>query len=102
MKTPPPPEPRRVACNEVAYSAGREEGIGRLADVSISGGLLEDTTSKPPLDSMLQIHVLRENAEPVDLPARVVRHSAKGFAIKFSGYTPVLAELLEEIEKTTR
>lgn len=102
MTRTPPPEPRRVAANEVAYSAGREEGIGRLADVSISGGLLEDTTSKPPLDSILQIHVLRENSDPIDLAARVVRHSAKGFAVKFSGYTPALAELLEEIEKNAR
>ncbi len=102
MNKPAHAEPRRVASNEVAYSAGREEGIGRLADVSISGALLEEATSQPPLDSMLQLHVLRDSGEPVDLAARVVRHSPRGFAVKFSGYTRELAELLEEIEKANR
>ena len=66
------------------------------------GLAIQETTSQPPLDSMLQVHVLREAGEPVDLPARVVRHSARGFAVKFSGYTRELAELLEEIEKANR
>jgi hypothetical protein len=99
MTTDPGREPRRAASREIAYSAGREEGIGQLGDISISGALLSATTSKPPVESMLQVHVLRENAAPVDLPARVVRHSTNGFAVKFVEFTPVLAELLEEIEK---
>ncbi len=102
MEKPPSAQPRRVASNEVAYSVGREEGIGRLADVSISGALLANTTSKPLLDSLLQIHVLRDNGETFNLPARVVRHSANGFAVKFVEFTPALAELLEEIEKRMR
>ena len=102
MNKTPTPEPRRVASNEVAYSMGREEGIGRLADVSISGALLEDTTSKPLLETLVQIHVLRDDDQTVDLPARVVRHSAGGFAVKFVEFTPALAEFLEEIEKKLR
>ena len=102
MEKPPSAQPRRVASNEVAYSVGREEGIGRLADISISGALLANTTSKPLLDSLLQIHVLRDNDETFNLPARVVRHSTNGFAVKFVEFTPALAELLEEIEKRMR
>ncbi len=90
---------RCAASNEVAYSVGREEGIGRLSDISISGALLEQTTSKPGEGSVLQLHVLRDDAPPVDLPADVVRHTATGFAVRFSEFTPVLAELLEELQK---
>ncbi len=99
MTTDPERNVRRAASCEVAYSAGREEGMGQLADISISGALLSATTSKPPVESVLQIHVLRDDAPPVDLPARVVRHSANGFAVKFVEFTPALAELLEDIEK---
>lgn len=91
---------RRPASNEVAFSVGREEGIGRLNDISISGALLEHTTSKPAPEAVIQLHVLRDDAPPVDLPAEVVRHTANGFAVRFPEFTAVLAELLEELKKS--
>jgi hypothetical protein len=81
------------------YSAGREEGMGRLADVSISGALLEGANSRPRVGSMLQIKVLRPKSPPIELEAEVVRHSPNGFGVQFKRFTAQLGDLIADLER---
>jgi len=84
------------------YSAGREEGMGELADVSISGARFEKATSQPRIGTTLLIKVLRPNGAPVELEGGVVRHAPGGFAVHFKQFTIALGDLLSDLERGGR
>lgn len=70
---------------EVIYNAGREEGIGLLADISTSGALIEETTLQPKLGSEVRLHLILYGDEgPVRMRGVVSRHTATGFAIEIT------------------
>lgn len=81
------------------YAAGREEGMGEMADVSISGARFDATTSQPRVGTTLLIKVLRPKGDPVELEGDVVRHAPGGFAVHFKQFTIALGDLLSELER---
>jgi hypothetical protein len=99
-------EKRRDARFPVAlnahYSAGPEEGIGVLSNVSYSGALIEDSSVQPTVGVRVRVYVFVESADPIapaspyELVGRVVRHSSSGFAIEYEDPDPEVRELVDE------
>ena len=84
------------------YSAGPEEGIGVLANISYSGALVEDSSVQPTVGSRVRIYVFIEPVDPIapaspyELVGRVVRHSSSGFAIEYEDADPEVRQLVDE------
>ncbi len=74
---------------EAFYSYGRVEGLGRLANISYSGALIEDITMQPEIGTRVVLYVYLEPTSafeattPFELAGRVVRHTPTGFAIEY-------------------
>lgn len=93
---------RHEVKHHAGYSVGRNDGFGTLTNLSHTGALLSETTSKPPQGATLLLHILRMDAEQIDVEAVVARHSADGFAVKFVTLTQALAEHLDELAKAKK
>ena len=84
------------------YSAGPEDGIGVLANVSYSGALIEGSSVQPTVGSRVRIYVFTEPVDPIapaspyELVGRVVRHSSSGFAIEYEDADPEVRQLVDE------
>ena len=84
------------------YSAGPEEGIGVLSNISYSGALIEDSSVQPTVGAKVRIYVFVEPADPIapaspyELVGRVVRHSSSGFAIEYEDPDPEVRELVDD------
>ena len=78
---------------ETAYSAGREEGTGILANISYSGALLTDTSLQPRIGSQVRVYVLL--SEPFDVVGKVVRHVEGGFAVEYAAVSQELGRLID-------
>jgi hypothetical protein len=77
--------PRRPCRTRVCVSAGGGvSGLGRLANISMSGALLE-TAVPLPLFAQLAITVLREDGatHQLEFTAVVVRHESNGVGIEW-------------------
>jgi hypothetical protein len=74
---------------EVHFSFSRVEGFGKLADISYSGALIEDTAMRPKIGTPIVLYVYLkppsavEAATPFELSGHVVRHSSTGFAVEY-------------------
>jgi hypothetical protein len=79
---------------ETAYSVGREEGTGILANISYSGALLMETSLQARLGSKVRVHVLL--SEPFEVAGKVVRHVEGGFAIEYADVSPELRRLIDD------
>lgn len=93
---------RHEVKHHAGYSVGRNDGFGTLTNLSHTGALLSETTSKPPQEAKLLLHILRTDAEQIDIEATVVRHTGDGFAVKFATLTQALAEHLDELAKAKK
>jgi hypothetical protein len=95
-------DPRFNTAFNAHYSAGPEEGIGVLANISNSGALIEGSSVLPTVGSKVRVFVFTEPADPmapaspVELVGRVVRHSSSGFAIEYDESDPELSRLIDE------
>ena len=84
------------------YSAGPEDGIGVLANISYSGALIEGSSVQPTVGSRVRIYVFTEPVDPIapaspyELVGRVVRHSSSGFAIEYEDADPEVRQLVDE------
>ena len=84
------------------YSAGPEDGIGVLANISYSGALIEGSSVQPTVGSRVRIYVFTEPVDPIapaspyELVGRVVRHSSSGFAIEYEDADPDVRQLVDE------
>jgi hypothetical protein len=77
--------PRVDAPSPVYFVAGRREGVGVLADLSLTGARIEDASPRlSPGVAMTLLLELRQESFSVELPGRVVRQTETGFAIEFS------------------
>ena len=72
------------------YSFDRVDGVGVLADVSYSGALIEDISTRPPeigTPIVLCVYLISphdfEEVTPFELAGHVVRHSLVDFAIEY-------------------
>ena len=103
-------EKRRDARFPVAlnahYSAGPEEGIGVLSNISYSGALIEDSSVQPTVGAKVRIYVFVESADPIapaspyELVGRVIRHSSSGFAIEYEESDSEVHQLVDEAATT--
>jgi hypothetical protein len=84
------------------YSAGPEDGIGVLSNISYSGALIEDSSVRPTVGAKVRIYVFVEPSDPIspaspyELIGRVVRHSNSGFAIEYEDPEPEVRELVDQ------
>jgi len=84
------------------YSAGPEEGIGVLSNISYSGALIEDSSVQPTVGSKVRIYVFVEPTDPIapaspyELVGRVIRHSSSGFAIEYEESDSDVRQLVDE------
>ena len=93
---------RFVTALNAHYSAGPEDGIGVLSNISNSGALIEGSSLKPTLGTRVRIYVFTESEDPIapaspcELVGRVVRHSSSGFAIEYDETDPEVSQLIEK------
>ncbi len=86
------------------YSFDRLDGFGVLADVSYSGALIEDISTRPPeigTPIVLCVYVISphgiEEVTPFELAGHVVRHSSTGFAVKYEdNHDPDVRRMLDD------
>jgi hypothetical protein len=100
------PEKRRderfVTALNAHYSAGPEDGIGVLSNISNSGALIEGSSLKPTVGTKVRIYVFTESEDPIapaspcELVGRVVRHSTSGFAIEYEETDPEVNHLIKK------
>ncbi len=72
------------------YSAGQVGGVGLLANISYSGALIEDISTRPPeigTPIVVCVYLISphdfEEVTPLELTGHVVRHSLVDFAIEY-------------------
>ena len=76
--------------------SGTDRGSGTLADLSLSGALLEKTSIRPKLGAAVEIRLrLPNDDKPQTLAGTAVRHSASGFAIQFATSPEIVRQILE-------
>ena len=84
------------------YSYGLVDGVGVLADVSCSGVLIEDISTRPEIGTpiALCVYVISphgiEDVTPFKLTGHVVRLSSTGFAIEYEdNHDPDVRRMLD-------
>ena len=77
--------------------SGREEGEGRLRDVSYSGAQVTDVDLRPPLGTKVQLTVLVGSSAPFELSGAVVRHLDDGFALEFAELPAHIRSLVDDV-----
>ena len=93
-----PPRAQRISPSlETFFSSAREEGRAVLANISSSGALLERTRLRPRVGTQVRVTMfLLNQAEPLNLVGRVVRHTESGFAVQFAPPYPDIYEVAED------
>jgi len=93
---------RFVTALNAHYSAGSEDGIGVLSNISNSGALIEGSSLRPTVGTVVRIYVFTESEDPIapaspcELVGRVIRHSASGFAIEYDETDPEVSQLIQK------
>ncbi len=73
----------------VGYSGGRIEGIGKIANVSASGALIANVTTRVPVGSRLYVEFgVLSGRGSFSLRSDVVRLTDDGFAVRFLADDP--------------
>ena len=81
----------------VLCSSGREEGTAILVNLSPMGALLDAATLRPAVGDPVTLRFPATTNEDFHIVATVVvRHTLKGFAVQFSGYSPAVAGLISD------
>ena len=86
------------------YSFGRVDGVGVLANVSYSGALIEDISTRPPETGtpiVLCVYLISphdfEEVTPFKLAGHVVRHNSTGFAVTYEdNHDPDVRRMLDD------
>ncbi len=104
MENESAPRPRHGIRTPVAYSGSDLEGGGSLANISISGALIEPASPSVAPGTRLSLLVpyfLRAHVElrSVELPAEVVRETDTGFAVLFKELDLEATRVLRELQE---
>ncbi len=68
----------------VGYSGGRIEGLGKVANVSASGALIANATTRVPNGSELHLEFgALSGLEAFSVRSEVIRQTDDGFAVRF-------------------
>ena len=85
------------------YSFDRVEGVGVVANISYSGALIEDISTRPEIGTpiVLCVYVISphgiEEVTPFELAGHVVRHSSTGFAVKYEdNHDPEVRRMVDD------
>ncbi len=86
------------------YSFDRVDGVGVLANISYSGALIEDISTRPPeigTPIVLCVYLKSprgfEEVTPFKLAGHVVRHRSAGFAVKYEdNHDPDVRRMLDD------
>ncbi len=86
------------------YSFGRVDGVGVLANISYSGALIEDISTRPPeigTPIVLWVYLISpsgvEEVTPLELVGYVVRHTSTGFAVEYEdNHDPDVRRMVDE------
>ncbi len=84
------------------YSFGRVVEVGELANISYSGALIEGTTMRPEVGTLVTLYVSLEPpspfeaATPFELAGHVVRHTTTGFAIEYKDLDPEVRRMVDD------
>lgn len=90
-------DPRFRTRFDALCSAGRQEGAGRLADISRSGARLEETSLRPEIGSKVRLYVFVQPVSPFEIVGEVVRHTDSGFAIEIIEAREAIRELIDDV-----
>ncbi len=84
------------------YSHGLGDGVGVLADISYSGALIEDISTRPEIGSLIVLSVYLKSplgfgkVTLFEVSGVVVRHSSTGFAVKYEdNHEPDVRRMLD-------
>jgi hypothetical protein len=90
---------QRIAVHlSVLAISGKEQGDGKLVDVSLSGALIESSEIRPRLGAPVKITIpgAQQDSPPREFLGTVARHAAGGFAIRFGKLSRSVIQLVEE------
>lgn len=93
----PMAEPRVTANFHVLYAVDRSDYAGTIVNISRSGALIAAEHLAPEVGTQLRLFVLESPDRQIEVEARVVRLTPRGFGAQFLGTPVELLELLEDL-----
>jgi hypothetical protein len=82
---------------DALYSTGPSEGAGVLADLSYSGARLDEVSHQPAIGTRVRLYVFIQPISPFELVGHVVRHTEKGFAIRYDVEETGVRRLVDDV-----
>ena len=82
---------------DALYSTGPAEGAGVLADLSYAGARLEDSSLLPEVGTNVRLYVFIRPVAPFELEGRVLRHTERGFAIRYDVDDQQTRQLVDDV-----
>ena len=82
---------------DALYSTGPAEGAGVLADLSYAGARLEDSSLLPEVGTNVRLYVFIRPVAPFELEGRVLRHTERGFAIRYDVDHEKIRQLVDDV-----
>jgi len=82
---------------DALYSLGPSEGAGVLADLSYSGARLDEVSHRPEIGTRVRLYVFFQPVSPFELVGHVVRHTEKGFAIRYDVEASDVRQLVDDV-----
>lgn len=82
---------------DALYSTGPAEGAGVLADLSYAGARLEDSSLLPEVGTNVRLYVFIRPVAPFELEGRVLRHTERGFAIRYDVDDEKIRQLVDDV-----
>ncbi len=81
-----------------SYQGADVEGEGTIANISLSGALLEPASLPLPPGTALDLRVTRlPPSSGLEISSEVVRATESGFAVRFKDLDPEVVDLLREL-----
>lgn len=82
---------------DTLIAAGRAPGAGELVDISYSGALLEDCSTRPPVGQHVTLYVFVAPVAPFEITGQVVRHTETGFAVSYDLFDAEIRRLVDDV-----
>ena len=82
---------------DALYSPGPAEGAGVLADLSYAGARLENSSLRPEVGTSVRLYVFIRPVAPFELEGHVLRHTERGFAIRYDVDDQQTRQLVDDV-----
>ncbi len=93
---------RRDARIRTQFETLSASGTAVLTDISYSGALLGETSTKPGVGSLITLYVFVQPVDPIELAGEVVRHTENGFAIEYKDVNADVRRLVDDAAAVVR